>query len=256
MPVLLFRRIFDFQKKDVQQFVDQRLNRRYTPGRNFPLRATLRDGAAEIPARIHDLSASGLALVTDRAAAPVAGRDIDIQLTLETHRLELRGHAAHFRTEGDGLLCGMSLLFDDFVRLKSYLQLLQPVAIASTLQAVDPARVQQNEPQFIKQVFRGESDSVLSVWLEKRLGTPLHSFEFRMHDYFVRAEAAVGVLEVFLREQIEATHKGKITTPVFDLAGGASDEIRQLFRWVVPNLPPEIPDDVREFMQRMSGRRA
>lgn len=250
--MLLFRRIFDFQKSDVQQFVDQRLNRRYTPGRLFPLRATLLDTGREVPTRVHDLSASGIALITDRASAPVAGRDIVIRLALAPHVLEVKGHAAHFRPMNDDLLCGMSLVFDDFTGLKSYLQLLQPVAIGSTLQAVDPARVQQNEPQFIKQVFRGESDSVLSVWLEKKFGTPLHSFEFRMHDYFVRAEAAIGVLEVFLREQIEATHKGKITTPVFDTSGAASDEIRQLFRWVVPNLPPEIPDDVLTFMRRMS----
>lgn len=250
--MLLFRRIFDFQKSDVQQFVDQRLNRRYTPGRTFPLRASLVEGGKEAAAQIHDLSASGLALITERGAAPAPGKDLRVRLTLPPYVLELKGVAAHFRPVDDGMLCGMSLVFDDFTQLKSYLQLLQPVSIASTLQAVDPARVQQNEPQFIKQVFRGESDSVLSVWLEKRLGTPLHSFEFRMHDYFVRAEASIGVLEVFLREQIEATHKGKITTPVFDTSGAASAEIRQLFRWVVLNLPPEIPDDVRVFMQRMA----
>ncbi|HYC72730.1 MAG TPA: PilZ domain-containing protein [Opitutaceae bacterium] len=252
--MLLFRRIFDFQKQDVQQFVDQRLNRRYTPGRLFPLRAALVNGARETPAKIHDLSASGIALVTDRAAAPAPGKDATVRLTLPPHVLELHGHAAHFRPLGDDeMLCGLSLVFEDFTRLKSYLQLLQPVAIGGTLQAVDPARVQQNEPRFIKQVFRGESDSVLSIWLAKTPGTPLHSFEFRMRDYFVRADAAVGVLEVFLREQNEATHKGKMTTPVFDTTGAASEEIRQLFRWVVPNLPPEVPEDVRVFMLRMAG---
>lgn len=254
--VLLFRRIFDFQKRDVQQAVEQRLNRRYVPGRQFPLRATLRQGGAATPARIHDLSTTGVALVVDPAAAPPTGGATELRLELDSHRLDLRGHAAHLRPVGEEVLCGLSLAFDDFTGLKSYLQLLQPVAIGSTLVAVEAARVQQNEPRFIKQVFRGESDSVLSVWLEKRLGTPLHSFEFRMHDYFVRAEAAVGVLEVFLREQIDAIHKGKITTPVFDTSGGATEEIRQLFRWVVPNMPPEIPDDVRQFMHRMAGRKA
>lgn len=254
--MLLFRRIFDFQKKDVQQAVEQRLNRRYVPGRQFPLRVTLRDGGRESAAQVHDLSTTGLALVIEPAAAPAAGGGVDLRLELDAHRLDLRGHTAHLRPAGEGVLCGLSLAFDDFTGLKSYLQLLQPVAIGSTLVAVDPSRVQQNEPQFLKQVYRGESDSVLSVWLEKKFGTPLHSFEFGMHDYFVRAEAAVGVLEVFLREQIDAIHKGKITTPVFDTSGGATEEIRQLFRWVVPNLPAAIPDDVREFMHRMAHRKA
>lgn len=251
--MLLFRRIFDFQKKDIQQFVDQRLNRRYTPGRLFPLRAIILDGLRDIPVRIHDLSASGIGLLTSRDDAAPIGQERQIRLSLGPHILDVKGHATHARPRGDEMLCGMSLAFDDFTRLKSYLQLLQPVAIASTLQTVDPARVPQNEPQFLKQVYRGESDSVLSIWLEKKLGTPLHSFEFRMRDYFVRAEVSVGMLEVFLREQIESTHKGKITTPVFDTSGAATEEIRQLFRWVVPNLPPEIPDDVRVFMQKVAG---
>jgi len=250
--VLLFSRIFDFQKKDIQQVVEQRLNRRYTPGKLFPLRAYLRGGVREVPVRIHDLSTPGLALVVDAAHAPEPGQEVAVRLKLEAHELDLRGKVAHVKAGAGGVRCGIGLIFDDFSLLKPYLQLLQPVALASTLVPVDPARVLQNEPQFIKQVYRGEADSVLSLWLAKSAGTPLHSFEFRMHGYFVRADAASAVLEVF-RETTETTHKGKLTTPELDATSDAADEIRQLFRWAVPNLPESIPDDVRTFLHQIAG---
>lgn len=250
--MLLFSRIFDFQRKDIQQEVEQRLNRRYVPGKLFPLRAYLRGGVREVPARIHDLSTKGLALVVDAAHAPGAGQEVALRLKLDAHELDLRGKVAHVKPGLGGVRCGIGLIFDDFALLKPYLQLLQPVALASTLEPIDQARVQQNEPQFIKQVFRGEGDSVLSLWLAKSAGTPLHSFEFRMHGYFVRADAATAVLEVF-RENTETTHKGKLTTPELDATSDAADEIRQLFRWAVPNLPATIPDDARVFLQRMAG---
>ena len=135
---------------------------------------------------------------------------------------------------------------------RSYLQLLQPIAIGQSLQAVAEERVVQNEPQFIKQVFRGEGDSMLIVWLAKTPGTPLHSFEFQMHDYFCHADVKSGVLEAYLREATDS-HKGKLSNPVFDMTGGLRDEIRQLFRWILPNLSPTVPDDVRAVLQRFAA---
>jgi len=155
------------------------------------------------------------------------------------------------RPELKGMYCGMGLAFHDFMEQKSWLQLLQPVAIGQSLQAVPEDRVVQNEPQFIKQVFRGEEQSVLTVWLDKSFGTPLHSFEFQMHDYFCHADAQSGVLEAYTREAADS-HKGKLSNPVFDADGDLHDEIRQLFRWILPNLSKAVPDDVRAFLQRFT----
>lgn len=250
--VLLFRRIFDFQKAEVPR-VEQRLNRRYTPGRTFLLRAELRTPRGWQAAPIRNLSATGLALAAGNGAMPAPGGTADLRVSLGEHVLNLMARAAHARPENDDTVCGFELLFADFALQKAWLQLLQPVALGGTLAAVDPALVRQNEPEFIKQVYSGEADSVLSVWLARTAGTPLHSFEFRTRDFFVRAGEPARRMEVFFREEQEDTRKGRITRPVFDVAGDASEEVRQLFRWVVPNIPDTIPDDIRTFLRLIAG---
>ncbi len=212
--VLFFRSLFDFQKAEVRQ-IEQRMNRRYTPGRAFPLRAELGGADGARPVEIHNLSATGIALAADRGTTPPAGlvrqggHTVGLRLTLEEHVLDLKARTAHARPGDDDTVCGFELLFDDFSRQKAWLQLLQPVALGTTLAPVDPALVRQNEPQFIKQVYRGEADSVLNAWLARSAGTPLHSLEFQARGLFVRADAQARVLEVFFREEMEDTHKAR-----------------------------------------------
>jgi hypothetical protein len=173
-------------------------------------------------------------------------------MLLDGRKLEFDGTLAHFHPEQKGLHCGVGISHADFPRRKAFLQLLQPIAIGQSLQPVAAERVLQNEPQFIKQVYRGESDSVLTVWLEMAMGTPLHSFEFRMNDYFCRAMMQTGVLEAYALESAES-HVARLSNPVFDTSGALHDEIRQLFRWIVPNLSQAVPDDVRAFLQKFAG---
>jgi hypothetical protein len=60
------------------------------------------------------------------------------------------------------------------------------------------------------------------------------------------------VLEAYVREATDS-FKGKLSNPVFDTSGGLHDEIRQLFRWIMPNLSRAVPDDVRAFLQRFAA---
>jgi hypothetical protein len=129
--------------------------------------------------------------------------------------------------------------------------LLQPVAIGQSLEPVPAELVIQNEPRFTKQVFRGDDESLLTVWREKDSADPLHSFEFQMQDYFCHVDGKSGVLEVYQRED-SGSHKGKLSNPVFDISGSLHAEIRQLFRWILPNLSPRVPEDVRAFLQRFA----
>lgn len=252
--MLFFRRIFNFKKSQVAQVAEKRRNIRYTPGAAFPLQAYLSlDHHDWQPAKGLNLSGNGLGLLLpDHEAKAAAGQDAAVKLVLGGSELVLAGRVAHLEPHIHGLYCGLDLEFADFPAQKAYLQLLEPVAIGQSLQAVPAERVVQNEPQFIKQVFRGEGDCVLTVWLTTTPGTPLHSFEFQMHDCFCRADVQSGVLEAYQREKADS-HKGKLSNPVFDLSGGLRDEIRQLFRWIVPNLSPTVPDDVRAYLQRFAG---
>lgn len=246
----LFRRIFNFEKPKVDK-MELRLNQRYTPGAAFPLQAWLVTGGKEWPARVLNLSGNGIALLVEAAAKPATGLPVRVRVSMSTHQQTLDAKLVQVRPDPKGMYCGIGLVFRDFPEQKAWLQLLQPVAIGQSLQAVPAERVVQNEPQFIKQVFRGDEQSMLTVWLEKSFGTPLHSFEFEMQGYFCRADATSGKLEAYLLEEAD-THKGKMSNPVFDTTGELHDEIRQLFRWILPNLSKSVPDDVRAFLQRFA----
>ncbi len=245
--MLLFRRIFNFEKAKVVQS-EQRLNQRYAPGAAFPLQATLILADQEWPGKIANISGNGVGVLIDPVASPTDGQPARVRLSLDRHRIELEARIAHLKPDEKRLYCGLDLKFADFDLQKAYLQLLQPITIGQSLMAVPGDRIIQNEPQFIKQVYRGEEGSVLTVWLESKPGTPLHSFEFQMHDYFCKAKMKTGALEAYLLETNDS-HAAKLVNPVFDTTGGLHDEIRQLFRWIVPNLSKSIPDDVRAVLQ-------
>jgi hypothetical protein len=250
--VLFFKRIFNFEKAQVTQMAEKRLNTRYTPGAAFPLHSYLHLSRYDWkPAKVLNLSGNGIGLLGAREFRAPIGQDVKVKLVLGADELVLDGRLAHFEARPKDVYCGIGFKFGDFQAQKAYLQLLQPVAIGQSLQPVTVDRVVQNEPQFIKQVFRGEGDSGLTVWLTKAPGTPLHSFEFQMHDYFCRADAAGGVLEAYARESGDS-HKGKLSHPVFDTTGGLRDEIRKLFHWILPNLSSKVPDDVRAFLHRFT----
>ncbi len=249
--VFLFKRLFDFDQKTVAS-LELRLNTRYKPGAGFPLQARMILRGQEWPAKVLNLSGNGLALLVDAAAKAAADDLVQVKLKLGDYRGTFNGSLVHSHPGGKGLQCGIALHFEEFQTQKAFLQVLQPVAIGQSLQPVTDERVVQDEPQFIKRVFRGDDDSVLTVWLEKTMGTPLHSFEFRMRNYFCHADARTGVLEAYARET-ESTHKGKLSQPVFETSPALYAEIRQLFRWIVPNLSSAVPDDVRAFMQRFAS---
>lgn len=248
----LFKRIFNFEPIAVKQ-MELRLNTRYTPGAGFPLEAALvlADGK-EWPAKVLDISGNGLGLEVAPAAPLVEKSAVKVRLRFGRHEQLLGAKLVQVRPNRKGSYCGIGLKFADFLAQKTYLQLLQPVAIGQSLEPVAAELVIQNEPRFTKKVFRGDEQSVLTVWVEKDSATPLHSFEFQMHDYFCHVDGKSGVLEAYERAATDS-HKGKLSNPVFDISGSLHAEIRQLFRWILPNLSPRVPDDIRAFLRRFAA---
>jgi hypothetical protein len=250
--VFPFKRILDFDKAQVAQ-MEQRLNTRYTPGASFPLQAwLLTPDRLEWPAKILNISGNGIGLLVEPVAQTTEGQAVRVRLRFGAHQQLVDGKIVHRRVESGGVACGIGLHFPDFLARKTYLQLLQPIAIGQSLKPVPDDRVEQNEPQFIKRVYSGDEESGLTVWLDKTPGTPFHSFEFRMNKYFCHVDGKSGVLEAYQREETDS-HKGKLSNPVFDISGSLHAEIRQLFRWILPNLSSAVPEDVRAFLQRFAN---
>ena len=247
----LFKRIFNFEPIAVAK-MELRLNTRYTPGAGFPLKAGLVINETEWPAQVLNISGNGLGLQVAPATPLVEGTLVKVHLRFGNHRQLLDAKLVQVRPERRSVYCGLSLKFADFLAQKTYLQLLQPSAIGQSLVPVADELVIQNEPRFTKKVFRGDDQSMLTVWFEKDSATPLHSFEFQMHDYFCHVDGKSGMLEAYQRAATDS-HKGKLSNSVFDISGSLHAEIRQLFRWILPNLSAQVPDDIRAFLQRFAA---
>lgn len=241
----IFRRIFNFEQARVEQ-LEKRLSQRYALGTDFPLLATLRHAGREHPATVVDMSSTGVSLAVAANAAPAAGLHVNLELALDRHRLELEARVAHQQAREGGQFVGLSLVFADFERQKTYLQLMQPVVIGQSLKPLPVEGIFQDDPRFLKQAYAGEGDNLLTIRLDQAQGT-LHSFEFRMENYFCRGGAQPG------RTESGAVEPGATGGPVFETSGGLHDEIHQLFRWVVPNLSAGVPENVREYLRRFAG---
>lgn len=242
----VFNRILAF-KETLSRQREQRGERRYPPGRNFPLIATIEVNEDPRNAKILDLSARGAGL---QVAGPPyrVGDAAKLNLLLDTLSMEFPCRIAHLKPLPVGCRLGLEAQFDNPETEAAFIQLLQPVVLGSSLRPVPPEDVQQNDPTMHMQYFTGTTGTDLSVWRQYDVTGDLTSFMWRMDDFIVRGEAAVGVMQLFTRQDMDKPAKGK-RKPNGKLRGPIDGEIRQLFRWTMQNLPKEVPGDIRSFLQ-------
>ncbi len=247
MPVLLFRRILNFEKNKARQ-VERRRERRYTPGKPFPLYATIEVEGEPRIAKIIDLSPGGAGLQVS-GPSYVTGSVAKLHLMLEESWMEFPCRIAHVKTLPVGCRLGLEARFDDFATQKAYLQLLQPVVIGSAMRPVPPEEVHQDEPDKHKLAFTGTPGTELYVWRQGDAMGELCSFLWQMDDYLVRGDTTTGVMRLATKKQLEKLATGKLTGAPFKLRRAADNEMRLLFRWTMMNLPKEVPGDIRTFLQ-------
>jgi hypothetical protein len=228
--------------------MEQRLNTRYTPSAAFPLQAWLLTEGNETPAKILNISGNGIGLSLEPDALPSEGDAVKVRLRFGAHQQLVDGRVIQLKPEGAKAYCGVGLKFAGLLARKTYLQLLQPIAIGQSLQPVPADQMLQNEPAFIKRSFRGDDDSQLTVWYNRSEPPAIQRFEFKTIEYFCQLDRASGVLEI--QSHVEGgARAGKSSNPVFDISGNLQDEVRQLFRWTLPNLAAGVPGDIRAFLQ-------
>ncbi len=228
--------------------MERRLERRYSPGRTFPLFATIEVEGEPRSAKVLDLSPGGAGLQVT-GPSYVVGSDAKLYLMLEETCMDFICRIAHVKVLPSGCRLGLTARFENFAARKAYLQLLQPVAIGSAMRMVPPEEVRQNEPALHKLVFTGTPGTELNIWRRDDHLGELDSFLWQMDDYVVRGDTATGVMQISTRRQIARPSKLKVAAPPVKLPGGVSDEIRLLFRWTMMNLPKEVPGDIRTFLQ-------
>ena len=125
---------------------------------------------------------------------------------------------------------------------------LRPSPTPAIVPPVPAEQVIQDVPSLTKRSFRGDDQSQLTVWYDQAASPQIQRFEFRTTEYFCQLDRSSGVLEIQSHADSGA-HEGKSSNPVFDISGTLQAEVRQLFRWTLPNLAAVVPDDVRAFLQ-------
>ena len=241
--MLLFSRILNIKKSQARQ-MERRLERRYPPGRLFPLFATIDVAGEPRAAKVLDLSAHGAGLQVS-GPAYAAGLAAQLHLQLDETWMEFPCRIAHVKVLPKGCRLGLTAQFKDFATQKAYLQLLQPVALGSSMRPIAPEETRQDEPDMLKAVFTGLPGSELSVWRQGNHLGDLVSFVWQMDEYVIRGDSTVGVLQISPRRQLP---RPSAAAPK-KLPAAVHDEVRLLYNWTMFNLPKEVPGDIRSFLQ-------
>lgn len=252
--MLFFKRILDIRKTDLAP--NRRGAPRYAITPRFPLKVILnavgrdelghplqaRDGAGwDWSGRLVDLSFTGARMQVPPTVCAQRGDACQLKFDLEGFQLAIPGHIAHIAERRDSFLYGLALEPGDAAPGQAYQQLIELVALGATLKPTQPAR--PDPSGYLVEQYAGEERSRLDVWREQAGGT-VAAFDFHLNDCRVRGLAHQANLEYLIAADAGPAQPAPPTQ---------SEEIHRLFHWVVPNIAPAVPADVRDFLQKFAA---
>jgi hypothetical protein len=262
--VALFKHILDFKRNTLAMLRDKRKARRYYVGPAFPLKATVVLPDTDTTGRkgkqgrnwggsLFNMSNVGLSLQLPPAAVAKRGEETVVTLSLDGHEVKLPCTIAHFRVQNSTAYCGLSLVVDDLAQRKAYLQLLEAVALGSTLAPVEGG-ISHHREGLRSERYKSAKPAILTAWRDEEKGE-LTGFELVMGDHCLHGEAGHAALQIFSSEA-KGSRKAW-SAPSFAFSEGIeNEELRKLFRWVALNLPRAVPTDLREMMRIFAHRGA
>jgi hypothetical protein len=253
--VSLFKRILSF--KETASSGEQRKSTRYAVGPDFPLKTVVnlfgRDGSGKLlqspdgtgrdwAGKMLNLSTTGASMRLPNSAMAMRGEFCRLKFSIGDSVLEIPANVAHFKVLNTHCVVGLTLNFPDQETQAAYMQLLQPVAVGASLEAVDPKKVKQDTPGFHKDEFKGDN-ARLDIWRAGAANGTMQGFDFRMANYGVRWTDGMAELDTY------GVVQGS-DDPV-EISEAQQVEVRWLFCLAVPNLSKAVPPDVREFFGRL-----
>ena len=260
IEVPLFNYLFNF-KGGAFLKRDKRRAPRYPVGETFPVKGVvslctnrdskgvpLTDQWQNWSGRLLNLSSGGASIQLAASALTSRGHPCKFKLTLDGKQLEMPGQIAYFRTFNQYSLCGLSFTFPDEIAQKTYMQLLEMVMIGSSIEPSAKGLFVKDSKGMSKEVYQGKNKTRLSVWRNVSGGSVSH-FEFRIHEHFMRGNAQNFKLEVDTIEGLNGLAQPNPDSSAPKLTASQVTEVRQMFRWVVPNLPKSVPGHVKKFLE-------
>jgi hypothetical protein len=252
--MLFFKRILKQEEltEASSPLAEQRSMPRYVISPEFRLKATLNfasrvdsrstkghsRSAWHWKCRLLDCSEQGVRIQMD-PALKVRARDLcDLQLKVEEFELTMPCHIANIRENAEGMVFGLKLDVADEPTWKAYCQLLEVVALGSSLKLHRRA-AQPDESGYLLEHYTNNRPARLSVWRDPATSA-VKACEFLLKHYLIRAAAGRPV-------EYLTSPSGRPAAPT------TAAEIQRLFSWVVPNLPDAVPEDVRAFLKHHTG---
>ena len=266
LPVLFFKRILKFKHDALAKLRDKRKAERFSVGPNFTLKGSVNlvgvdnQGNLLVPkdgtgrgwgGHLANISSSGVSLLLPSAAATARGEKTILTLTLESHEVKIDCVVAHFRVLSSYAVCGLELQFTDFVPQKSFLQLLEAVAIGASLAPVESGQGKRHATGLSSDLFRATGKAELYIFRDTS-SKAIERFDLVIGEHCLRGEAKTRELSVYPRGAAAKPFKSGPTTPA---APEVYEEMRRLFRWIAPNLTKVVPSDVRAFLKQFADQR-
>jgi hypothetical protein len=230
--------------------VERRGTQRFKVSADFPLKAVLSfigrdDTGAPMSntrhgwnwkGRLIDCSEQGARMQLGPGIRVKDGEPCDLKLSVQDFELTVPCQVTNLREQPEGVVLGLKHVGADEATLQGYRQLLEVVALGSTLK-LQSKTTKPDAAGYLVEVFSSERPSRLTVWRHPA-DKSVAAFEFILKDNLVRAAAGH-------RVEFLADIDGKGSQPA---SSAKCLEIGRLFQWVVPNLPPTVPAEVRAFL--------
>jgi len=186
--------------------------------------------------RLIDCSEEGARMKLGSALKATIGESCDLKLTVQQFELVVPCHVTNIQEENGDLIFGLKHAIEDPATLSAYRQLVEVMALGATLKLRSPERKLDQNGYLVEQ-FANDRPARLTVWREKN-SAGIIAFEFLLKENVVQAVAGQP-MEYLL---------GTDATSVIPAAAAKAMEIHRLYNWVLPNLPDEVPADVKEFL--------
>jgi hypothetical protein len=249
--MLLFKSILREEETSESARPERRREQRFPIPEGFPLKTVLNyigrdDTGAPLSrsrhgwnwkGRVIDLSNEGARLMMGPGLKPQPGESCELKLTIQNYELTIPCHLANRREHKEGTIFGLKHDIEDEAVRTSYHQLVEVLALGSSLRP----RFKKAKPDasgYLVEQFANDRPARLTVWRDPA-SAGVVAFEFLLKDSGV--QAATGESMEYLA--VSDTGVARHATPA------RANEIHRLFTWVVPSLPPSVPDQVREFLQ-------
>lgn len=251
--MLFFKRILNVKKAVAPS--ERRGGGRYAVLPDFPIKTVLniagrdeqgqiikgRDGQGwDWTGQLVNLSASGARIQVPRTLEVLPGDTCTLKIDVQGFELAVPGRIAHRAERRDALVLGVALEIETSPARLAYRQLVELIALGATLKREKP--LQPDGTGYLAEQYAGEPASRLVVW-RHLVGREIAAFEFQLKDCTVRGLTEGTHLQCF-------TGSGTTARPA---TGTKGEEILRLYQWVVLNLAPAVPADVRAFLQQHSA---